>query len=173
MLTRRAVCLGLVAFSLPARVSAQLRPFRIRVTRNRSGLGDVLLLTDCIPGELYLVAEFDGSVGEKLCDTLELPYRFNANQVSSIPTGTYAGRVRISDNLGWHIELTGTGPRTLILIHTGNRPSDIEGCILVGRRNATKRCELVGGTSVPARNEIRARYGGNNGRPIEVKIDEG
>jgi len=75
------------------------------------------------------------------CDTLELPWRNNASQVSCIPVGTYKVIPRTSPKYGNHLHVTGVNGRDLILIHWGNYAGsvnpktgtpDIKGCILVG-----------------------------------------
>jgi len=75
------------------------------------------------------------------CDTLELPWRNNASQVSCIPAGTYKVIPRTSPKYGNHLHVTGVNGRDLILIHWGNYAGsvnpktgtpDIKGCILVG-----------------------------------------
>jgi hypothetical protein len=75
------------------------------------------------------------------CDTLELPWRNNASQVSCIPVGTYKVIPRTSPKYGNHLHVTGVNGRDLILIHWGNYAAsankktgtpDIKGCILVG-----------------------------------------
>ena len=75
------------------------------------------------------------------CDTLELPWRNNASQVSCIPVGTYKVFPRTSPKYGNHLHVTGVNGRDLILIHWGNYAAsankktgtpDIKGCILVG-----------------------------------------
>lgn len=172
MLTRRTVCVGFAAAALVSIAQAQLQPLRIRVVRDRSGLPATLLLTSCIRGELYIANDFDGAVGEKLCETVELPYVMNVNVFSAIPTGRYTAFVRTDGPRGWRIEFNGTGKRHNIQIHTGNRPSDVEGCILVGQQDPANKCSIVGGTSKPAREALRAKYGNSNVRGIEVSIEE-
>lgn len=71
--------------------------------------------------------------------TLELPWRDNLPQVSCIPAGVYDCKVRpcslgISAGLGLAIEVLGVPGRSDILIHVGNTPKDIQGCVLVGER---------------------------------------
>lgn len=76
------------------------------------------------------------------CDTLELPYRMNAEcqswqsgtgECSSIPPGVYTARHHRSDQMGEVIWLDDaqTG-RKGIYIHAGNYIRDTDGCILVG-----------------------------------------
>ena len=173
MQTRRTVCAGLVAATMGATAThAQLQTLKIRVVRDRSGLPATLLLTSCIRGELYITNNFEGAVGEKLCDTVELPYVMNVNEFSAIPTGRYTARVRDDGPRGWRIEFNDSGKRHNIQIHTGNRPSDVLGCVLVGKQDARNTCSIVGGTSKPARDALRVRYGDNNTRGIEVSVEE-
>lgn len=84
-----------------------------------------IYLPKCIFGSLYLQEEF-------LCYTLELPYYSNKKGVSSIPVGLYKCRWRDSPKFGRSIELLNVPNRKYILIHIGNKPSDTQGCILVG-----------------------------------------
>lgn len=173
MLNRRTVCASLFAAGLLTRpVFAQVLPFKIRIVRDTSGLPAVLSLTSCIPGQLFIVSNFNGTIGEKVCDTVELPYVFNMKDFSAIPTGRYAALIRDDGTRGWRIELSGTGARHNVQIHTGNRPTDVSGCILLGSRDARDKCAIVGGTSKPARDALRARYGPNNFRPIELGVEE-
>lgn len=76
-------------------------------------------------GKLYLEDDF-------LCFTLELPYRFNARGISCIPTGLYKCHWRNSPRFGRSIELLDVPNRKYILIHSGNKVKDTNGCILVG-----------------------------------------
>jgi len=94
-----------------------------------------------ITGELYVNDVF-------VAHTLELPWKDNTFLVSSIPPGNYGGFLRF-DKKGdvglqyWRVELTGTEPRTVIQIHKGTAPKDIQGCIIVGERvvNSQNRLE--------------------------------
>lgn len=63
---------------------------------------------------------------------LELLYRNNSRNISSIPRGTYIVKKRFSQKFKHHFHVTGVPYRTLILIHVGNIPANTEGCILVG-----------------------------------------
>ena len=67
------------------------------------------------------------------CVTLELPDLDNQRYISCIPAGTYEVVKRWSVKHSWHYELLNVKDRDLILIHTGNKYTDILGCILVGR----------------------------------------
>ena len=64
--------------------------------------------------------------------TLELPYKKNMREISSIPTGKYRVEKRISIKYGSHFHVLGVSGRTLILIHVGNYHINTKGCILVG-----------------------------------------
>lgn len=68
------------------------------------------------------------------CKTLELPWKNNANNISCIPEGEYLVVKRKAHNLRKydHFHVTDVKGRTWILIHTGNKISHIQGCILVG-----------------------------------------
>ena len=64
--------------------------------------------------------------------TLELPYRNNMREISSIPAGKYRVEKRTSVKYGSHFHVLGVSGRTLILIHVGNYHINTKGCILVG-----------------------------------------
>ena len=68
-----------------------------------------------------------------LC-TIELPWVGNRIGVSRIPPGEYGWFKWTSPTKGEVIRLddSGTKPRTAILIHVANVPSNIEGCLGVG-----------------------------------------
>jgi hypothetical protein len=77
-------------------------------------------------GSLYV----DG--GERLCYTLEEPWKNNEPRVSCIPPGRY--KVGPHDGTHfkdvWHVK--DVPGRSAILIHAGNTIADTMGCILVG-----------------------------------------
>jgi Family of unknown function (DUF5675) len=77
------------------------------------------------------------------CYTLELPYKGNQNYISSIPLGKYSAFIRKDGKMGWRIELVDTGDRKHIQIHSGNSPSDIEGCVLVGEQIEVNKCLIL------------------------------
>ncbi|MBX9586635.1 MAG: hypothetical protein K2X50_05190 [Gammaproteobacteria bacterium] len=79
-----------------------------------------------ITGELYIDGKF-------IAHTLELPYRDNKTDLSSIPPGTYSAFIRYDKSDQWRIQLTDTLPREGVQIHIGNYPREIKGCILVGQ----------------------------------------
>lgn len=71
--------------------------------------------------------------GNRLCDTLELPYRNNAEFVSRIPAGLFGLVWQWSKRFRafrWHV--TDVPNRSAIEIHSGNTLKDTVGCILVG-----------------------------------------
>jgi hypothetical protein len=72
--------------------------------------------------------------GTLIAHTLELPWRNNQSYVSSIPPGTYRAIVRYDKTDGWRLQLESVPGRTGVQIHVGNYPTQIEGCVLVGRR---------------------------------------
>lgn len=72
------------------------------------------------------------SCGDFKCFTLELPWRDNETNVSSIPVGEYNFSFRSSSRNGWVLELQNVPDRTNIQIHSGNFIRNTKGCILVG-----------------------------------------
>ena len=74
--------------------------------------------------------------------TCEPPWKGNQRRVSCIPEGVYDLRKRRSPVVertsggdfteGW--EVTDVPERTFIMIHVGNWPDDLEGCIAPGKR---------------------------------------
>jgi RHS repeat-associated protein len=70
--------------------------------------------------------------GQGMGYTLELPYRNNQTDISSIPTGDYLGEIHTRPNGDVVVRINGVPGRTDILIHIGNYPSDTNGCILPG-----------------------------------------
>jgi hypothetical protein len=64
--------------------------------------------------------------------TLELPWRNNQRNVSCIPSAFYNVIPRNAPKFGDHLHVLDVPGRTGILIHAGNWPREIEGCILVG-----------------------------------------
>lgn len=75
------------------------------------------------------------------CKTLELPWRDNLRQRSCIPLGTYRCQLVDSPRMGQVYGLSGTEPRSHVLIHSGNFAGDVDkglkthvqGCILLGK----------------------------------------
>ena len=81
-------------------------------------------------GELFLN-------GERMCDTLELPYINNERRVSCIPEGEYKVRLRLARESAsrdyLHLLVQEVPNRDYILFHRGNTAKDTSGCILVGQ----------------------------------------
>lgn len=76
--------------------------------------------------------------GKLFCDTLELPIalpdgRMNVPRKTAIPQGVYSIVVNMSPKFKRLLpRLVNVPHRDGILIHRGNTPSDISGCILPG-----------------------------------------
>lgn len=70
--------------------------------------------------------------GKFLCHTLELPYRSNERDISSIPSASYIAKFHYSDTFQKCVKISDVLDRTGILIHPGNTINDTQGCILVG-----------------------------------------
>lgn len=125
----------------------------------------------CVIGDLYLTTpSFPISdPGTKISNTLELAYRNNLNQISSIPAGGYEGFVRTDGPRGWRIELTGTGDRKNIQLHVGNRPGDTIGCILPGTgESSDATCAILG--SQVAMTKLRSVVGENVSTRIALLV---
>jgi len=80
-------------------------------------------------GELFLN-------GERMADTLELPFKDNQRSISCIPEGDYKVRLRLARESAsrdyLHLLVQDVPNRDWILFHRGNSAKDTSGCILVG-----------------------------------------
>jgi hypothetical protein len=79
--------------------------------------------------------------------TLELPFRNNERNKSSILSAFYNVEPRTSEKYGKHLLVLCVPGRDMILMHHGNYPRDTEGCILVGTDfadiNADSKLEIT------------------------------
>ncbi|MBP8242197.1 MAG: hypothetical protein KAX36_07455 [Thermoflexales bacterium] len=130
--------------ALPALAATEL-PIRIlRTSENGSSQ----------TGELFVD-------GKMVAHTLELPWKNNQSYVSSIPTGTYRAIVRYDKTDQWRFQLESVPNRTGVQIHVGNYPTQIEGCVLVGRR-VNNSGNAVSESSAAYAALKRAFYGAEN-----------
>lgn len=145
----------------PDQVFAPLSPLRLLIIRESGGL-QIGGVTDAASrGQIHIVSQFSDadSVGLNrvtptyLADTLELPDRFNVQEISRIKAGTYKGWVR-TDNNKKRIQLMNVPGRTCVQLHVGNRTSEIAGCILLGDQGMT----IAGKDAVVKGNDGRWRY---------------
>ena len=68
--------------------------------------------------------------GEKVCHTIELPWKENLPQRSCIPEGRYELQWRWSARFKHHLLVTGVPNRSLILVHPANdAQQELRGCI--------------------------------------------
>jgi hypothetical protein len=168
---RSVIAAGLLGIGPNLDAKADLiSPLLIEVRRSKS-LADLTGNSDCLPGELYLVSDFNNfDPGTYICDTIELPWKNDARNISAIAVGTYNGLVRADGERGWRIELDYPGKRTNIQIHTGNIVWQLLGCVLVGK--ISSHCNMLPGSSRPARDRLQRLYGNSAQRPIQVRFVE-
>jgi hypothetical protein len=91
---------------------------------------NIIIRTVHLPDSTIGQLEIEGTPFR--CFTLELPWKENKSNISSIPEGVYKYEKRESPSLGQVIHLLDVPGRTWIYIHSGNDTSQIQGCILVG-----------------------------------------
>lgn len=66
----------------------------------------------------------------RICDTIELPWRNNQRRISCIPEGRYLLRKRYTGRFGWHCRVLDVPGRSAILIHAYNNAlKESKGCI--------------------------------------------
>lgn len=173
-ISRRGFLIGSAAIAasmLSPITYAQFQFFALRLVR-RSGWAELMGRNQCVIDDLYhSEPTFPISdLGTKLCNALELPFRNNIMEISSLPEGDYEGFVRTDGPRGWRIELKGTGSRNNIQLHIGNRPDDTIGCILPGTGNTTDTQCNIGGSG-NAMKSLRDVYADTtNKRPIILRI---
>jgi hypothetical protein len=84
---------------------------------------------DCTPGVLSV------DTGSDFCDTMELPWLDNQQDISCIPEGVYTYTKFFSPRMKTTVLLLhGTDPRKNVEVHWGNTVLNIDGCILVGTK---------------------------------------
>ena len=68
--------------------------------------------------------------GDRLCSTIELPWKNNEPKVSCIPEGEYELKKRYSKKFGEHFILVNVPERSYILLHPANDAlKELKGCI--------------------------------------------
>lgn len=102
--------------------------------------------------------------GDRLCETLELPWRDNQRGISCIPEGKYECKLAPSPSRGYSVYWLQNVPgRQDVQIHIGNFPKDIRGCILVGEHRGVDQVVH----SKRAFDKFMARMGG---KPFQLMI---
>jgi len=95
---------------------------------------NLLLIRDTFSKESVIGELFIN--GERICDTLENPWKDNQRNISCIPEGEYPVRLRLARESAsrdyLHLLVQDVPNRDYILLHRGNTPKDTSGCILVG-----------------------------------------
>lgn len=77
----------------------------------------------------------NGLLSSFLCYTLELPWKENQRNISSIKQDAYNAWYEFSPRFNRELlTLEDKHGRSYIRFHAGNKPTHTEGCILVGRR---------------------------------------
>lgn len=90
-----------------------------------------------------------------LCVTLEDPWRFNETSKSCIPAGAYEVSKWDSQKYPNTFILGNVPFREAILIHSGNYPSDTQGCILPGLSFGVAERNIAVANSTAALNILR------------------
>lgn len=84
----------------------------------------------CTMGKLYQTYDDCVQTNSLICNTMELPWRDNQEDISCIPAGEYRIKMTNSPKYGSCYKVFGVENRTDILIHKGNTTNDTKGCIL-------------------------------------------
>jgi hypothetical protein len=144
-LSRRQLNFALAGAPFFGAPSSAQAPLRIQILRASYNSGS-------ITGEMSVNGRF-------IAHTLELPWRNNQSYVSSIPAREYPGFLRYDKTDGWRIQLVDVPNRTGVQIHVGNYPTQIEGCVLVGKRVINARNEIT--DSALAYAELKSAFYGS------------
>ena len=95
-----------------------------------------LLIDRYAPEEKQTVGAFFGLDKNRSiifeCDSIELPWLDNKNDISCIPAKTYTVVKRWSKKYKHHLHITNVEGRTWILIHPANKVNQLQGCIATG-----------------------------------------
>lgn len=68
--------------------------------------------------------------GDRVCSTIELPWKNNEPRISCIPEGEYLLRKRYSNRFGNHFIIADVPGRSYILVHPANDAlKELTGCI--------------------------------------------
>ncbi|WP_411035324.1 DUF5675 family protein [Shinella sp. BYT-45] len=169
--SRRGFIGGCALLATPFLARAQFSDYFLTIKRE-TNLSTVLDLNDCVKGRLFVGPTYyhgpqNAIAGAEFCDTLELPWRNNLDEISCCPPGEHKAFIRTDGTLGWRVELADVVARDNIQIHIGNSPRDIAGCILPGRWSPSRACFVqASGASIAALKMMM----GSAHRPVYVKI---
>jgi hypothetical protein len=121
--------------------------FQKSITSNLESQINLLIIRDTFTEDSTLgVLSLNG---ERMCDTLELPWRGNINRISCIPSGEYKVRLRYPRESAsrdyLHLLVQDVKDRSYVLFHRGNSAKDTRGCILVGQ---SRQQDFVGNSTL-------------------------
>ena len=163
--------LALLPYLCPAVLLAELPVLPLRLVR-RTGWEELMGRNRCVIADVYVASQTFpiADPGRKLANALELAWRNNENKISALPRGDYTGSPRTDGDLGWRIELKGTGNRKNIQIHIGNKTAQTVGCILLGTGDSTDSSCFIAG-SQPAMQKLQEEYGKDSSRVVVLRIE--
>jgi len=125
--------------------------------------------SDCTLGVLY------DSMWQRICFTLEEPWKDNKTGISCIPKGIYKcvphEGTRFKDV--WRLE--NVPGREAILVHAGNNVDSISGCLLVGQyfgRLGGKRSVMSSQNALNHLKSFIGRGGDNKLKSFELEVVE-
>lgn len=115
----------------------------------------------------YSTLEFKG---DEICKFVERPWLNNTQSLSCVPEGEYDIYPHQSPRFGYCYILESknlgvgkdSGLRTHILIHKGNKPSDLQGCLSPGVDFGTVGGEWAVLNSTKAFNDLIQMFGGES-----------
>ena len=106
--------------------------------------------------------------GVEVCQTLELPWVNNKQNVSCIPDGIYFCKRVNSPHFGNVFEITKVKDRTHVLLHAGNFLKNTNGCVLLGLQSGEANGQYCLYKSKPAFDSLMKLLEGENKICLEI-----